>query len=99
MTAAEHESELKHTTDTPNIALTGKLWGAYCENFGENRLHYNGIALYITGPLYGEVASEAASPHKSVEMLSTGIFIEMYQNNQSTNQVLKLKYFIQSCNS
>ena len=44
---AEHESEFKLTTDTPYLALMGKLWGVCYENLGENFLHHNGIALYI----------------------------------------------------
>ena len=34
--------------DSPYLALTGKLWGAYCEDFGENWQRYNGTALYLT---------------------------------------------------
>ena len=33
--------------DTPYLALTGKLWGVFCEHFLENWPRYNGIALYI----------------------------------------------------
>ena len=39
MTAAEHESDLKHTTDT------GELRGVCCEEIVENRTRYNGTAL------------------------------------------------------
>ena len=46
MTSAEHESDLKLTTDTPYLTLTGELWGVCCEEIGENWLHYNGTALY-----------------------------------------------------
>ena len=46
MTAAEHESELKHTKDTQYHALTGELWGVCCEDIGENGPHYNGTALH-----------------------------------------------------
>ena len=35
------------TTDTSYLALTGALWGVYCEDLGENWPHYNGTALYI----------------------------------------------------
>ena len=70
MTKGEHKSNICLTKDTPYLALTGELWRDYCENFGDSWTHYNGIVLYITGPLYGEVASEAASPHKSRVMLS-----------------------------
>ena len=43
----ETESDIKITTDTPYLALTGEIWGVYCEDFGENRPRYNGTALYI----------------------------------------------------
>ena len=29
-------SEFRITTDTPYLALTGELWGVYCEDFGQN---------------------------------------------------------------
>ena len=35
MTAAEHESDLKHTTDIPYFALTGELRSVCCEDIGE----------------------------------------------------------------
>ena len=34
--------------DTPYLALTGELWGVYCEDFGETWPRYNGTALYMT---------------------------------------------------
>ena len=36
MTAAEHESDLKLTADTPYLALTGELWGVCYEDIGES---------------------------------------------------------------
>ena len=47
--AAEYESNLKLTTDTPCLALTGELWAVSCEAIGQVWPRYNGIALYI-GP-------------------------------------------------
>ena len=44
---AESESNIRITMDTPYRALTGELWGVYCEDFGENWLCYNGSALYF----------------------------------------------------
>ena len=41
MTAAERKSDFKLTTDTPSLALEGKLWGVYCENLGENWMNYS----------------------------------------------------------
>ena len=45
-TVAESESDFRITIDTPYLALTGKLWDVYCEDFGENWRRYNGTALY-----------------------------------------------------
>ena len=47
MTGAELKSDFKFTTDSPYLALTGELWGVYCEDFGENWPSYNGTALYV----------------------------------------------------
>ena len=33
MTATELKSDFKLKTDTPNLALTGELWGVCYENF------------------------------------------------------------------
>ena len=46
MTAAKHKSEFKLTTDTPYLTLRGELRDVYCEDLGENWLHYNGTALF-----------------------------------------------------
>ena len=43
MQTAEHESNLKLTTDIPYLSLTGEL---YFEDIGENWPRYNGTALY-----------------------------------------------------
>ena len=34
-------------TDTRYLALTGELWGVYCDDMGENWPRYNGTALYM----------------------------------------------------
>ena len=47
MTVAEQRSDLKLTTGTPYLALTGELWGVCCKVDGENWLRYNGTVLYI----------------------------------------------------
>ena len=47
MAAAERKSDFKHTPDTPYLALTGELWGVYCEDLGENWPRYNGTELYF----------------------------------------------------
>ena len=48
MTVAESESDFRIIIDTPYLALTGELWGVYCEDLGENWPRYNGTALYFT---------------------------------------------------
>ena len=45
MTKTEHESDLKLTTDTTNLVLTGELWGVCCEEIVENWLRYNRTQL------------------------------------------------------
>ena len=46
MTEAKYASEVIFTKDTPYLALTGELWGVFCEDWGENWPRYNGTALY-----------------------------------------------------
>ena len=46
MIVAESESDIRITRDTPYLTLISKLWGIYCEDLGENWLHYNGTTLY-----------------------------------------------------
>ena len=61
ITVAEKESDIRITKDTPYLALTGELWGVYCEGLGENGPRYNGTALYWHngsshwGPLYASM--------------------------------------------
>ena len=43
---AESDSDIRITSDTTYLALTGELWGVYCEDLWENWPRYNGIALY-----------------------------------------------------
>ena len=45
MTESEHKSDLKFTTDTLYLILTGKLQGVYYENFEENWPRYKSTAL------------------------------------------------------
>ena len=47
MTTADHTSDLKLTTDTPYLILTGELYGVFCEDFWENWPHYNSTALFF----------------------------------------------------
>ena len=46
MTAAEQKSDIKLTTDTPYLALTGELRGVCCEDLGKNWASFNGTTLY-----------------------------------------------------
>ena len=46
MPAIERKSDFELITDTPNLALTGELWGVYYENF-ENWPLYYGTPLYL----------------------------------------------------
>ena len=43
--AIKHKSEFDLTKYTLYLALTGELWGVYCEELGEFWPRYNGIAL------------------------------------------------------
>ena len=47
MTAAEHESDLKLTTDIPYLTPTGELWGVCWEEIEENERCYAGSTLYL----------------------------------------------------
>ena len=40
------------TKDTPYLALAGKLWGVFCEDFGENWPCYNDTALYLVSVVW-----------------------------------------------
>ena len=46
VTGAEYECKFEPTKDTPYLALTGELWGVFCDNFGENRPCHTSTALY-----------------------------------------------------
>ena len=43
----EYKSEFEHTRNTPYLAITGELWGVFCEDFDGNWPRYNGTALYF----------------------------------------------------
>ena len=44
---AEYRLDAVSPQKTPYLALTGELWGVFCEYLWENWLHYNGTALYL----------------------------------------------------
>ena len=50
-----HQIEL--TKGTPYLALTGKLWGVFCEDLAENGLNYNGTTPYVCTQVYSSVFS------------------------------------------
>ena len=47
MKVAESESDFRITKDTPYLDLASELCIVHCEDLGENRPRYNGIALYV----------------------------------------------------
>ena len=47
VTEANDASEAIFRNDIPYLALTGKLWGVFCEDLGENWPNYNGTVLYM----------------------------------------------------
>ena len=47
LTAAEHKSELKLTTDTPYLVLRGELWVVCWEEIGENWPSYSCTTLVL----------------------------------------------------
>ena len=47
ITVAESESDIRITTDTQYLVLTGELWDVYCEDLGENWPRYNSTTLYM----------------------------------------------------
>ena len=46
MKEVERISDFTLPSDTQYLALTGELWGVYCEELGEKWPRYNGAALY-----------------------------------------------------
>ena len=50
MSEAKDASEVLFWKDPPSyLALTGELWGVFCEYLVENWPRYNGTALYLKG--------------------------------------------------
>ena len=64
---AEYQSDAGTTKDTPYLALTGELWGVFCEYLRENQQRYNGTALYIDG----SVQDQSKSIADAVELLQS----------------------------
>ena len=71
MTATECKSDVKLTTDTSYLALTGELWGVCCENFEENWPRYNGTALYFLNTVVQIHESCEANPPKMCLLIVT----------------------------
>ena len=57
ITVPETESDIRITIDTPYLALTGELWGVYCEDLGENWPRYNSTTLYSQVTLYSMMSA------------------------------------------
>ena len=57
---------LDPTKDTPYLALTGELWGVFCEYLWENWSRYNSTTVYSQGeslaPLWGGKCSALLAP-------------------------------------
>ena len=49
--------KIRFTSDAPYLALTGKLWCVYYDDFEEIRLRYNATALYYKYRHVGVIAS------------------------------------------
>ena len=46
-TKAEYQTNSGSLKDTPYLALTGELWGAFCKYLWENWPRYNGTAIIL----------------------------------------------------
>ena len=46
-TEAEYQLDAVSPKETPYLALTGELWGVFCEYLWEHWPHYNGTALFL----------------------------------------------------
>ena len=63
ITVTESASDFRITIDTPYLTLTGKLWGVFCGNFGENWLLCNDTALYSLQTGASITASDSLHSH------------------------------------
>ena len=59
---AERKWTIKLTKYTPYLALTGELWGVFCEDFGEYWPRYNGTALYIDNLILPNPSPVSSAP-------------------------------------
>ena len=48
MIGAEYECKFEPVKDTPYLALTGELWGVFCDDFRENQRRYIITAPHCT---------------------------------------------------
>ena len=101
---AECESDFRITTDIPYLALTGELWGVFCEHFEENRRRYNGNAqhyVFVSSgrhPLPGPLMpwfTDAYISDTRIYNFSVGTVKEYLRLNllYKPHQVTKLKWF------
>ena len=59
---AEYLSDAGSTKDTPYLALTGELWGVFCEYLWGYWPYYNGTALYHVLSYLTIVTTEEHAP-------------------------------------
>ena len=50
--------------DTPYPALTGELWGVFCEYLWENWSRYNNTALYYAKKMAGRIIKKASAKNR-----------------------------------
>ena len=87
----ESESNIRITTYTTYLALTGELCGVYREGFGENWPLYNGTALYyeINMPCYILVhLSDGMINHSH----TSKVFLSYHTINMTRLEVYNITY-------
>ena len=70
---SEHKSKFKFKENSPYFAVTGKVWGAYCEDFGKD---HPDSKVYGTnmGPIWGP--QDPGGPH--VGPMNLTIWVAIY---------------------
>ena len=94
----ERESDIRITTDTPYLALTGELWGVFCEDFGENWPRYNGIALYTDIGMIILVASYCDKLDWFVWIMNESIFSGLTDIDHEINTAIVSFKQVVKCN-
>ena len=90
-TEAEYQSVAGSTKDTPYLALTGELWGVFCEYLWEKWPRYNGTALYIpTVPIFRW--TKQWNTMLLEPLWNRGIFVKVYPENSLAGQVVTIHF-------